>query len=361
MISPETVARQYVPGDLFFKVSPLGQGLINETYRIDSEAGSWVLQRLNSEVFPDPWKVMENLLTLTAHIQGKASDLVSLRIPLPITTADGHLYYQDEDTKFWRVIECIEPSESRQILQNDAEAAQVGWALGHFHRLCNDLPPQSLHDTLPGFHIAPLYFQKYQQCLKQHSHGVGDPIFSDCVDFIARHQARVSCLEMARLQGVLCDRVIHGDPKLNNFLFQPNSDIIVSLIDLDTVKPGLPHYDIADCLRSCCRDPQGNHFDISRAKIILRHYLLEAGSFFQPQDYEYLYAAIWLIPFELGMRFLSDFLSGDRYFKTSRENENIYRAQAQFALCDSIESQKLELEETIAAFRRDFLFPCAGT
>ncbi|MEY4719721.1 MAG: hypothetical protein RL563_2339 [Pseudomonadota bacterium] len=353
-IAPETVARQYVPGDMAIQVSPLGQGLINDTYRIASEVGNWVLQRLNPEVFPEPCKVMDNLLTLSEHVQHKAGEPVSLQIPLPIFTIEGQPYHLDAEGQCWRAIEYIEPSESRQILQNDAEAAQVGWALGHFHRLCSDLPTQSLHDTIPGFHITPHYFQSYQQCLQQSVRVDSDSVFDVCADFISRYQSRVVCLEIPRLQGKLSNRVIHGDPKLNNFLFRPNTDTIISLIDLDTVKPGLPHYDIGDCLRSCCRDPRDNCFDLRRAKIILRHYLQEAGAFFQSQDYDYLYSAIWLIPFELGIRFFSDYLKGDHYFKTTYPKENLNRAQAQFTLCDSIEVQKAELEQTISDLKSEF-------
>lgn len=354
-IAPETVARHYVSGDRFIDVTPLGQGLINDTYRIASEAGNWVLQRLNAEVFPEPFKVMENLLTLSDHVQRKAFKQGSLQIPLPIFTVDGQAYHLDAEGQFWRAIECIEPSESRQTLQNDLEAAQVGWALGHFHRLCSDLPTEALHDTIPGFHITPHYYQCYLQCFQHSSRVDTDSIVNDCVDFIARHQSRVAWIETPRLEGKLCDRVIHGDPKLNNFLFRPNTDTIISLIDLDTVKPGLPHYDIGDCLRSCCRDPRDNRFDLRRAQIILRSYLQEAGAFFESQDYDYLYSAIWLIPFELGIRFFSDYLSGDRYFKTTSAKENLHRAQAQFALCDSIESQKVELEQTISDLKAELV------
>lgn len=344
----EEVARQYLPGDAIIDIQPLGQGLINDTYRVVSETGAWVLQRLNHEVFPEPRRIMDNLQVLHRHLQSKAPDNVKLRIPKPMTTLDGQSLYVDAAGQCWRALECIEPSESRQTLQHDEEAAQVGWALGHFHRLCSDLPLQNLHDTLPGFHITPDYFQHYQHHLERRPPQDDGLLFRECAAFIARHRQHVDDLETARQRGALRERVIHGDPKLNNFLFLPDADRIISLIDLDTVKPGLPHYDIGDCLRSCCRDPIDNTFDLHRAQIILRHYLKEAGAFFQAQEYDYLYPAIWLIPFELGLRFVCDHLNGNRYFKTTYAEENLHRARAQFALCDSIAQQKTAILQTIA-------------
>lgn len=347
----ESVVRHYVAGEADFDVTPLGHGLINDTYRVSSASGVWVLQRLNREVFPEPRWIMENLLALSQHVQRQSLEAVRLQIPAPLLTLQGQAYHIDAEGNFWRGLQCIEPSESRQTLQNDREAAEVGWALGCFHRLCNDLPIQTLHDTLPGFHITPAYFQQYRQVLAQPLSVEASALFKDCVDFIDRHQQRIDSLEMARKRGDLQERVIHGDPKLNNFLFLPGSDCIVSVIDLDTVKPGLLHYDIGDCLRSSCRNPFDDQFDLRLAHIILSHYLQEVGSLFRPKDYDYLYPAIWLIPFELGLRFVIDYMKGDRYFKTTYPQENLHRAQTQFALCLSIECQEAALRQMIDSLR----------
>jgi Ser/Thr protein kinase RdoA (MazF antagonist) len=244
-------------------------------------------------------------------------------------------------------LELIEPAESREYISNPAEASQVGFALAHFHKLCATLPAIELHDTLPGFHITPSYFETYRQRLAQPLQVNIDVEFNQCRDFIDRMQQRIPVLEQAKQRGALRERVIHGDPKLNNFLFEPGSDRIVSLIDLDTVKPGLVHYDIGDCLRSCCHIRPSNQFHIARCKTILTSYLAEAGQFFEPADYDYLYAAILLIPFELGLRFFSDYLQGNRYFKVNQPRENLQRAIEQFALCEDIARQETELMQVI--------------
>lgn len=342
----QQVASQFSPAS-HLTIQPLGNGLINDTYLVGSASSSFVLQRINSHVFPQPNQVIDNLSLLGRHIQTKPADTVRLQIPYIIPTRQETPSYQDEEGHVWRALERIHPAESRNRIQCSEEAAQIGFALAHFHRLCADLSPQRLHDTLPGFHIAPTYLAQYQQRLTQPLDAKVDDRFRQCQAFIESHEKNVDILENAKCRGELTEYVIHGDPKLDNFLFRPGSHHVVSLIDLDTVKPGLPHYDIGDCLRSCCHDRERNHFDLDRCKIILKNYLAEAGDFFSDKDYDYLYAAIWLIPFELGLRFFSDHLSGNRYFKVNKPEQNLKRALAQFALCDSIERQKIVLQRFI--------------
>lgn len=347
----DLIARRFVGGAATLDIAPLGNGLINDTFAVSADSQPLlVLQRLNSHVFPQPEWVMDNLLRLNRHLAGKPAADVQLKIPAPIPTLDGEPFYRDGEGRLWRALEWISPSESRSHIGRDAEAAQIGFALGHFHSLCSDLTPAQLHDTLPGFHIAPVYFQAYLEILQRPLTVDRDADFEFCTDFVAANSAEIGVLENAKANGDLTERVIHGDPKLNNFLFEPGSARIVSLIDLDTVKPGLPHYDIGDCLRSCCRTAD-RRFDLRLACIILESYLQQAGNFFTAADYDYLIPAIWLIPFELGLRFFSDYLTGDRYFKTSHPRQNLERAMAQFQLCRSIASQRGELSAFVAGIR----------
>jgi Ser/Thr protein kinase RdoA (MazF antagonist) len=210
------------------------------------------------------------------------------------------------------------------------------------------LDTRLLHDTLPGFHITPGYYRQYQQISPPPPalHGSAETRF--CQSFIEKFKANIDILERAKQQGILTERVIHGDPKLNNFLFNPHTNRIISLIDLDTVKPGLVHYDIGDCLRSSCHLPHHNRFDIDCCQTILTHYLQETEEFFTAADYAYLYPAIQLIPFELGLRFFTDYLQGNQYFKVKEPDENLHRAVAQFELCESIGKQREGIEGIIA-------------
>ncbi|MGR8931760.1 MAG: phosphotransferase enzyme family protein [Gammaproteobacteria bacterium] len=346
------VAAQFSRGPDIHSLRPLGNGLINDTYLVDDGVEPFVLQRLNPLVFPDPRQILENLATLQDHIQRQKAEKVRLRIPNIIPTSGGDSFYRDGDGFFWRAQQLIKPAESRNTVTNDEEAAQIGFALGYFHKLCADLDPAMLHDTLPGFHVTPSYLARYRKLSSPPPTTVLDAQYQFCRDFIEAHCEKVDILEDAKNIGELQERVIHGDPKLNNFLFVPGTNRIVSLIDLDTVKAGLLHYDIADCLRSCCHDKYSNGFNLNRCKIVLESYLQQTSDLFSGRDYDYLYPAIWLIPFELGLRFFTDYLSGDQYFKTNEPRQNLNRAMTQFVLCGDIERQQVALQKFIDKLRR---------
>jgi hypothetical protein len=332
------------------EVSSLGNGLINDTFLVTTESSHFVLQRINCTVFPVPGQIMDNLIILNRHLEQKPGTEVKLTIPELLKTTTNQNFYQDEQGDYWRALGFIANTESLEILTTISQAQQTGFALGHFHRLVCDLNPLFLHDTLPGFHIAPGYLSHYHQVLTQTPRQIA-PESLYCAAFIAKFQHITDDLETAKQQGLLALRVIHGDPKLNNFLFNKDSKKIVSIIDLDTVKPGLVHYDIGDCLRSCCHILESNEFDLDICAAILRSYLTEVGAFFSDYDYDYLYAAIQLIPFELGLRFYTDYLEGNRYFKVTEPDQNLQRAAGQFQLCESIMAQESSIKTLIEQLR----------
>ncbi|MFZ2169138.1 MAG: aminoglycoside phosphotransferase family protein [Methylococcaceae bacterium] len=338
------VAQQFA--EPVIQISPLGNGLINDTFLVTTESSRFVLQRINRNVFPAPDQIMDNLIMLNQHLEHKSSAELKLKIPDILKTTTNFDYYQDEQGDYWRALGYIGNTESLETISNLSQAQQTGSALGHFHRLVSDLDPLRLHDTLPGFHIAPDYLSHYHQVLtKSARQPVAESLY--CAEFIAKYQHLTDELETAKRQGLLSLRVIHGDPKLNNFLFDQLSKQIVSIIDLDTVKPGLVHYDIGDCLRSCCHKLESNAFDLDICAAILRSYLTEAGVFFTDYDYRYLYAAIQLIPFELGLRFYTDYLEGNRYFKVNEPEQNLQRAAGQFQLCESVMAQESAIKTLI--------------
>ncbi|WP_340122299.1 aminoglycoside phosphotransferase family protein [Methylobacter svalbardensis] len=336
------VAKQFA--STVTEITPLGNGLINDTYLVATPSVPFVLQRINRTVFAAPEQIMANLITLNRHIAQKTGTSVKLQIPEILKPLDNRTFYQDQNGDCWRALSFISDSESVETIGTISDAEQAGFALGHFHRLVSDLDPVLLHDTLPGFHITPQYLKHYHQVLPLSD----QPKNRYCAEFITRLQPIADDLEAAKQQGLLSLRVIHGDPKLNNFLFDKHSKKVISIIDLDTVKPGLVHYDIGDCLRSCCysADPVG--FDLAICAALLKSYLSEAGAFFTEHDYHYLYPAIRLIPFELGLRFYTDYLQGNRYFKVAEPEQNLQRAAGQFRLCESIIAQEPAIKRLVS-------------
>jgi len=341
-----TIAKQFTSAAIK-EVSALGNGLINDTFLVKTEQKKFILQRINTQVFLHPGLIMENLDTLHQHLKAIPAKAVKLNIPNYIATHNKQAYYLDKEANFWRALEYIEDSTSKEHLSNQSQAEQIGFALGHFHRLFHKADVTLFNDTLPGFHITPDYFKHYLSI--EHLETSSTPLeeTQQCRQFIKAFTSKINSLENAKQQGLLTERMTHGDPKLNNFLFAKNTHKIISLIDLDTVKPGLIHYDIADCIRSCCHNSSSNTLDLALAKTILNSYLNETVDFFTDYDYAFLYTAIELIPFELGLRFFADYLEGNKYFKVDSATQNLDRALAQFQLCEDIAKQEKNIRQFI--------------
>lgn len=358
------IARQFAfPGEILF-VREYGTGNVNETYLVRVTGGQsipdFILQRLNPQVFPEPEQIMHNLRVLEGHVRPKLRAHPNRRweLPIIIPTRTGADYYRDEAGAFWRAQTFIAGTESFATIASEAQAEEAGRALGFFHALIHDLPAHLLHDTLPGFHVTPGYLAGYGALAAAPPRPDSSAEVLFCHRFIAERKEAAEVLEAARLRGELLPCPIHGDPKPANILFARDTGQAVSLIDLDTVKPGLLHYDIGDCLRSCC-NPAGEDaplseisFNLAYCAAILRGYLPQVAPFFSRFDYQYIYDAVRLIAFELGLRFFSDHLAGDVYFRIRRPGQNLHRAMVQFALCRSIEAQEPEIREIVRDFQK---------
>ena len=347
MVNPplSLVAQQF--SRKVISVQPLGNGYINDTYLVITNAAPFVLQKINQHVFPNPEQIMANLVVLNRHIREANPSKNTLKIPGLLLTENGENFFRDNQGGYWRALSYIENTESLETTSTLAQAEHVGFALGQFHRLTHSLNSEKLYDTLPGFHIAPGYLNHYLTVSEQ-SNVKQDPY---CADFIDHYQHITHDLEAAKEQGLLSVRTIHGDPKLNNFLFDKASQAIVSIVDLDTVKPGLIHYDIGDCLRSCCHDLETDEFNLEICQALLTSYLKEMEGLLTEDDYRFLYPAIRLIPFELGIRFYTDYLEGNRYFKVTETGQNLMRASAQFRLCANVMAQEDAIKSLIKAKR----------
>lgn len=356
------IAYKFVLDGRISAIHPHGQGLINDTFVVTTDSGRQIiLQRINRHVFPHPERIMENLRTLTVHIrQCAVTDGTAgrtLRLPEILMARDGRNFVIDAEGGFWRAQEFIGHTCTLEGIGDIAQAEEIGFALGRFHALIHDLDPARLHQTLPGFHDAPGYFARFLRAsARPHQTGASRELLHGLA-FAEKHKSLAHVLKDATREGKLAVRAIHGDTKLNNFLFDRQGRKAVSLIDLDTVQPGLIHFDIGDCLRSCANvagespeDITAVRFDLDIGSAILKTYLSETREFMTRQDYDYLYDAIRLIPFELGLRFLTDHLEGNHYFKTEWAGQNLHRALVQFQLTQSIENLEHDLKDAIATF-----------
>ncbi len=330
-------------------IRPYGTGKVNDTFLVTlgGDKQAYLLQKLSSQVFPRPDWVMENLRVVCDHVAAKGGNFDGRRWEMPFIrqTLSGRDFWLDNEGDCWRTLHFIRESECFDEVDSPARGHEVGFALGRFHRLINDLDPRRLHDTLPGFHVTPLYLSRYDRILAR-SQRTESVDIRFCRNFIDQRRGAADVLEKAAGQGKLHLRPIHGDPKLSNILFDRNNGLAVSLIDLDTVKPGLILYDIGDCLRSSC-NRAGEEcslsdvvFDIDLCRAVMEGYAEEAGTLLTRHDVDLLFDAVKLIALELGIRFFTDYLEGDVYFKTSFPLQNMECALVQFRLLESIEKQE---------------------
>ena len=357
------MANNFVHSGQVVDLKPFGNGNINDTFLVTVDVPvnhQFVLQRINTQVFPHPQWVMDNMRTVTEHIhqqlQSKSIDR-RWETPRVLLTQDGQDHVEDEVGSFWRAISFIPHAKSLDFIQDIDHAREVGFALGRFHRLIQAIPATSLKDTLEGFHITPRYLEQYQTVSST------KPVprctqVEYCLDVVRDRFSLASTLEDAKYRGDLPVRIMHGDPKVNNIMMDIATQKSISVIDLDTVKPGLIHYDIGDCLRSGC-NPLGEEvensdsvtFDLGLCSGVLQGYLPEMRTILNPIEYEYIFDAVRVITFELGLRFLTDHLAGNVYFKAKDDEHNLRRSIVQFRLMESLEAQEKEVRELVSALR----------
>ncbi|HTG02261.1 MAG TPA: aminoglycoside phosphotransferase family protein [Nitrospirota bacterium] len=351
----ETIIAQFrIPGTLTASMR-FGSGLINETYLCEfSDRGmtrKYILQRINTAVFKHPEQVMENVVTVTTHIADRlrkrgVADPANAT-PALVNNREGGSYYRDGSGGYWRMFHFIETGEVFDRVQDERHAFEVGRGLGSFQALVADLPPSALHDTLPGFHITPHYLAEFDEAYAADTAHRAAEVAREC-EFVEDRRPLASALTSRIAAGEIPLRIVHNDPKVNNIMIHRKTREALCMLDLDTVKPGIVHFDFGDCVRSTANrsgedapDLGVVTLDAGMYEALLRGYLEEARSFLTAKEISLLPAAVRVITYELGIRFLADYLRGDTYFKTTYPGHNLHRARVQFRLLESIETAGL--------------------
>ncbi|MCF7849851.1 MAG: aminoglycoside phosphotransferase family protein [Kiritimatiellales bacterium] len=365
-MKPARVAEQFDVAGQLASIRPTGSGNVNDTYlavfRTHFSEERIIIQRINGHVFAQPEWIMENLSILTTHchkqLQAESSSADRIwQLPRIVPCRNGQDFFKDENGDFWRGLTLIASAKSYDIAQSAEHAYEVGTVLGQFHRLVSTMNPLSLRDTLPGFHETPGYLEKYDEVVKSpdaEDLGRSSLEVRNLQRFVEDRREFAYVLQNALEAGELNLRLIHGDPKISNIMIDDDTGKGTSIIDLDTAKPGLIHYDFGDALRSLCNkvgeetnDLGKVAFDLDLCEAFVRGYMVFAKDFLTANDKKYLYDSIRLITFELGLRFFQDYLAGNLYFKVKSPEQNLQRAQVQFRLCESIETRKRQIKEVL--------------
>ena len=345
----------FLPRDDSATVIPLGAGNINDTYRIQfNHRPPVVLQKINGDVFPVPAVVADNAKMVADHIRGAhpRSDF-TYTVPRIIETMAGASHIVDDKQQVWRMMEFIENSQTYSAVSSEKQAFEGGKILGWFHHQMRGYDPGKLTNPLPGFHDLPAYLSTYERIRKGHRRAISAEL-RYCSEQVEQRLGDSELLLDGMRSGRISKRIIHGDPKIGNMLFDRNSEDGIALIDLDTVMAGVVQLDLGDALRSFCNragedptDHESVHFDLSLCRTFLKGYF-HAHPTLESDERVFIYQGLRLMTFELALRFFSDYLDNNRYFKVADEDENLRRSLVQFRYLNDIEQWEEAIEAVIS-------------
>ncbi|NLF39835.1 aminoglycoside phosphotransferase family protein [bacterium] len=344
-----------LPG-AFAGAHPYGSGHINDTYlaRIERNgtATPFIIQRINHLIFTEPEMMMDNIVRVSAHLARTqaAQPAPFFRAALSLVPRrDGGCLYRDSAGNYWRVYHCIHGAHSHDVVQGTDHAYEAARAFGAFIVQLADLDGARLHDTIPYFHHTPHRFEQLEAAIATDVSNRAAAVKPEIAFAMARKPMTPVLLDLLA-KGLMRECVTHNDTKINNVLMDDATNRAACVIDLDTVMPGLPLYDFGDCVRSTSMRAAEDETDISKVTIDLgifealaRGFLEQTRDFLLPAEIEHLPFSARLITFEIGIRFLADYLNGDVYFKTHRPGQNLDRARTQFALVASMEQHDDEM------------------
>lgn len=360
----EAIAQFATEGSLRER-SPYGNGHINDTFLLVYEMPGgvrkrYILQRMNHDIFKKPRELMENIVNVTEYLrkmiiaQGGDPDRETLNV---VKTHDGGCDYRDSGGNYWRMFSFIERTVCLEKVESAKDFYDSAVAFGNFQRLLADYPAGSLHETIPKFHHTPSRFQAFRKAVQEDKLGRGALVREEIAFALAREKDTPALTDLLAA-GQLPLRVTHNDTKLNNILFDEESRKALCIIDLDTVMPGLSHYDFGDSIRFGAstgeedeKDLSKIQLDLSLFEIFTKGYLEGCGGRLTDREIETLPMGAKLMTYECGIRFLADYLEGDVYFKIHRDGHNLDRARTQFQLVADMEAKWDDMRAIVEKYK----------
>jgi hypothetical protein len=354
------IACQFQIDGEFAGATPHGSGHINDSYCVTfHQTGMpmrYVLQRINHSIFKNPPALMENIQRVTSHLAAKISgepDRSRSALTL-ILARDEQAWYLDASGNYWRTYRFIENARTYDAVESAKQAFQAAKAFGRFQKLLVDLPAPRLHVTIKDFHHTPKRFMALEQAIV--SDVASRAILAKReIEFVFAHQSIASVLIDANLP----ERITHNDTKFNNVMLDDVTGEAICVIDLDTVMPGLALHDFGDMVRTGTSPAKEDEQNLSKVTIqfsmfeaLVRGYLASAGDFLTKAERQHLVVSGKLMTFEQGVRFLTDYLQGDPYYKVSRDEHNLDRCRTQFKLLESIEQREERMDRLVQSIEQ---------
>lgn len=336
-------------------IAPHGNGHINDTFLVTCSAGStatrYILQHINRNVFRDPGAVMQNIEQVTQYlaIRTAGEPDADRRALTLIPTRDGRNWLVDPQGETWRAYRFIERAHTYDTATSVEQAFQAALAFGIFQQQLASLPPPRLQDTIPHFHHTPRRFFALEHAVAADVKGRAAQARPE-IEFALARKSITNVL----LDAGLPERITHNDTKFNNVLLDDTTHEAICVIDLDTVMPGLALYDFGDMVRTTTSPAEEDERDLAKVTMqfplfeaLVRGYLQATRGFLTQEEKQYIAFSGKLITFEIGIRFLADYLAGDTYFKVHREGHNLDRCRTQFKLVESIEQQEERMNRLV--------------
>lgn len=334
-----------------------GSGHINDTFLVVyNQAGyqvRYIMQRINTDIFKKPDELMENISRVLEHSKKRLTgkkDATRRALTL-VNTTDGKYSYTDENKCVWRVYLFIERARTYDILESPDFAYQAAKAFGAFQQLLADLPGERLHEVIPNFHNTPSRYADFERVLALAPSDRIEAAQKE-IEFAKNHKAMAPVFVDLLANGGLPERVTHNDTKINNVMLDDESGEGICVIDLDTVMPGVSLYDFGDLMRTSTSPAAEDEKDLTKVyarmemfEALAKGFLEGAGGCLTDKEIELMPFSGELITFEIGLRFLTDYLDGDHYFKTSRPGHNLDRCRTQFKLVESLMEQEDKMNE----------------
>lgn len=336
-------------------------GHINETYSATYSQGGtrvrYIHQKINKSVFKNPAAVMKNVMRVTTHLRRKLEGRnirdLTRRSLIVIPTREGEPYYLNAGDEVWRTFLFIEGVETFEAVQTPEQAFQAGRAFGEFQQLLVDLPGERLVETIPDFHNTRKRFSALQQAIQKDHYNRAREAQQE-IEFALKRETMVDLILNAMAKRRIPERVTHNDTKFNNVMLDVLTGEAMCVVDLDTVMPGCALYDFGDMVRTTTSPTLEDELDLSKVKMqmpmfrrLAEGYLSAASDFLSRAEKSFIAFSGKLITFEIGLRFLTDFLSGDTYFRIHRPAHNLDRCRTQFKLVDSIERQEDAMQKYV--------------
>lgn len=351
-------AKQFNSDEITY-IEPYGSGHINSTWlavhkSADGKEVKNLMQKISTVAFKKPDELMQNIVGVTEFLRDKVEEDGTLTV---VPTLDGKSYYVDDLDNYWRVYKFIDNATAYQQIENDNDFYTCGVAFGEFQQTLAEYPAEKLFETIPNFHNTPSRFADFKKALAEDKMGRAKDVQPE-IDFVLAHECKADAITSKLESGEIPYRVTHNDTKLNNILIDDATGKAKCVIDLDTVMPGAAAYDFGDSIRFGASTGAEDETDLSKIsvdvhlfEVFAKGYLSTANKFLTPAEKDSLVTGAYLMTLECGVRFLTDYLNGDVYFKIHREHQNLDRCRTQFKLVSDMEAKEAELRAIVNSIK----------